>query len=429
MTQTSRPIPLAALGDNLKRLCWIRWIVLAMQCAAVVYVADTGATGIRYGVLAGIIMLYAVVNIVTLAHLRRGRATPSVTEWAFFAHLLFDVLILSLFLYCTGGSTNPFISFFLVPICISAATLARSFTWTLTGLTAALYFLMLHYYVPVAWFGADHGQYAAGAFNPHILGMWFNFVVSAALITWFVVQMASALREHDRALDQARETMLRNEQVVAVATLAAGTAHRLGTPLSTMIILLDELAAEHAANEPLRGDLTVLREQVDRCKDTLRGLVDAARQQNILDRKRSPAADYFARVIDDWRICHPQTVVSLQQRLPEDVEIEHEETLDQAIVHLLDNAAESGSEVVEVSVTGEARDTVCLQVRDYGGGLPAGRDPAPDGPDSTKTAGFGLGLLLSRATVARYGGGITLFNHESGGAVAELRLPRADSTR
>ena len=122
------------------------------------------------------------------------------------------------------------------------------YTWVIAGLSLLAYSLMLFYSHPIATLQPmdDHSHHMQGDFNLHILGMWFTFAISTVLITYFVVKMANALRQQEQLLATDREDELRDEQILAVATLAAGTAHELGTPLSTMSVLLDELETEHS---------------------------------------------------------------------------------------------------------------------------------------------------------------------------------------
>jgi two-component system sensor histidine kinase RegB len=113
-------------------------------------------------------------------------------------------------------------------------------------------------------------------FQLHLIGMWVIFLVSAILISVFITRMATAIQARETNLAQARETALRNEQLVAIGTLAAGTAHALGTPLSTMAVLLNELDkqdAEELKQGDIKEDISLLRQQVTRCKHSLTQLI------------------------------------------------------------------------------------------------------------------------------------------------------------
>jgi two-component system, sensor histidine kinase RegB len=84
---------------------------------------------------------------------------------------------------------------------------------------------------------------------------------------------------------------MRDQQLLAVATQAAGAAHELGTPLSTMSVLLKDLRREHRGQPALQDDLALLQEQVKLCKDTLQQLVRAAeaeRRQALVEQSFGP---------------------------------------------------------------------------------------------------------------------------------------------
>src|SRR5690606_20612185 len=92
-----------------------------------------------------------------------------------------------------------------------------------------------------------HHHSEAGELNMHIIGMWLNFFASTLLIIWFVTRMAEAVRVRDEALVRqqaaATEQRLQDEQLLAVATLAASAAHDLGTPLNTVKLIVDDWRA------------------------------------------------------------------------------------------------------------------------------------------------------------------------------------------
>src|SRR5690606_38199602 len=102
-----------------------------------------------------------------------------------------------------------------------------------------------------------------------------------------------------------REAALRNEQVLAVATQAAGTAHELGTPLSTMAVLLKEMEDEAAPNSGLHQDVTLLRQQVDVCKSRLQNLVSNADRRRMAEPEVFDAEIWLAGVVQRWLVLRP----------------------------------------------------------------------------------------------------------------------------
>ncbi|MDO9054523.1 MAG: hypothetical protein Q7U37_11425 [Gallionella sp.] len=212
--------------------------------------------------LTGIAAL-TLFNIFSLLRLRNNRP---VSHLELFIQLGCDVLALSVLLYYAGGSTNPFVSLYLLPLVIAAATLPSRFTWAMAALTTACYSLLMVYYIPLP----HNHQDMDSAFNTHVMGMWLGFVISAVVVAYFVVKMAEAVRSRDELLAQVREEILRNERLVALGTQAAGAAHELGTPLSTMAVVIGELQHDaDASPAELRESLTMLDEQVRSCNRIL----------------------------------------------------------------------------------------------------------------------------------------------------------------
>lgn len=155
----------------------------------------------------------------------------------------------STLLYYSGGSTNPFVSYYLVPLTIAAATLPWIYSMVLSGLALTGYTLLLIWYHPLHLQAVQH---EAMLINLHLFGMWLNFALSAAFITFFVVKMSEALRWQAHMQAERREESMRDQQLLAVATQAAGAAHELGTPLATMSVLLNELRQERPQDPTCR---------------------------------------------------------------------------------------------------------------------------------------------------------------------------------
>jgi signal transduction histidine kinase len=104
--------------------------------------------------------------------------------------------------------------------------------------------------------------------------MWLTFATAAVLIAYFGTTMAATLRRQQQVLATARERDLRNEQIIGMATLAAGTAHELSTPLTSIAVIASELEA--TTQGEARDDLRELVRQVNVCRGALQRLRDAA---------------------------------------------------------------------------------------------------------------------------------------------------------
>lgn len=404
---------------NLRRLFILRSIAIAGQVLAIAVAVIVFDTPLPVAPMAAVIAALVAVNLRTWMRLR---SQAPVGEAELFAELLADVTALTALLYLSGGSTNPFVSLYLLPLSVAAIALPQRYAWIMAGLTMACYSALMFFYRPL---GDGHGMHGS-AFNLHLLGMWVNFLVSAVLIAAFVAGMSMSIRARDRQLAAARERALRDEQVLALGTFAAGAAHELGTPLSTIAVLTRELERDHAANPQLNQDLALLRTQVDNCKRIITELTAAAGQARSADASPQNVGDFLHGVVERWSLirpqAHPRVLLTGSGPAPE---IVGEETVRQTLINILNNAADASPQDVEIEGSWNTQD-LTIEVRDRGPGISA--DTAAKAGRSlfsTKSGGQGIGLFLANATIERLGGSVTLFNREGGGGCTRVQLPLA----
>lgn len=429
---------LTTSAANLRRLAMIRLIFIGAVLAALLFAYRYTDSDLVHPAHLSTLSAFALMTVLT--YWRLQQAWP-VTDLEYFGQLLFDIIGLTTLLYFSGGANNPFVSYYLVPLTISAALLPWRFTWIIAGLSLLAYSLMLFYFQPLTDVLPNnshqhHGQGNSTGLNLHILGMWFTFALSSGLITYFVVKMANALRQQNQQQVANREDELRDEQILAVATLAAGTAHEMGTPLATMTVLLEELQAELQQSETQQeqrphkfaDDIALLSAQVDTCRRILAGLVSTAEIHSHHQKHTVVLYDYIDQLLLRWQIIRPQAEVDFSaDTQTHQRSIDVDASLEQAISNLLHNAADASTKVISITVNVESavdQDFALITVRDQGPGLAIEIAEQIGKPFvSTKGKGLGLGLFLSHATVDRYGGSIKLYNRPQGGTQAELRLP------
>ncbi len=416
--------------NQLRRLVALRGIAVAAQLVTLAIVWSILNLELNWWPMLLTITALAAINLFTWLRLRKDNP---VSNPELFAQLSIDVIALTILLYYGGGSTNPFISLYLLPLVIAAATLPPRYTWGMAVLTTLCYTFLMKFYVPLP---ALHGQSASmegmhdmgemaqeSIFSLHVLGMWLGFVISAVVVAYFVVRMAQAVRSRDEMLARVREEILRNERIVALGTQAAGAAHEMGTPLSTLAVVIGELkndaTDEHTA---LRDSLTILDEQVRGCKRILDKILANAQDSGMTLPRAADAL--MAEVVNEWQLLRPtaqyhyhSTGVQPAPLINVDV------TLRAALMNLLNNAADASPQSIDIH-TGWDGSNFQLEIRDHGNGL---SDEAALKAGSafftTKKDGRGLGLFLANATIERMGGTVRLFNRDEGGATTELTLP------
>lgn len=382
--------------------------------------------------LTAILGLMVLLNLLTL--LRLNSSWP-VTEAELFLQLVIDVLALTALLYFTGGWTNPFSILFLLPLTICAVSLPRNYTLAMIVLVTACFGGVVLWYHPLFSLFMLHrvmlplfDNEAVNA-SLHTIGLIICFALLAIFIPYYVVRITSTLRTLDRLLAEAREKQVRDDCVVAMGTMAAGCVHELSTPLSTMAIIVGELEQDYGQMPNISENLRVLKNQIACCKDTLsRVLVETG--QARAGRGGGVAVDRFLeKVIDRFEMMRPAAVVYYRgegTRPPPC--IIGDETLRQAIINIINNAADASPDWIDVEASWD-RNELRIEVRDRGGGVPSdSMEKVGRRFFTTKKrgSGFGVGLFLTNVTIGRFGGTVKLLNRPEGGACTQIALPLKD---
>jgi len=399
---------------NLQRLILLRFIVTLGELGAIVYAIRELRIALP---MVPVTIILGSVVIVSVLALFRLRLSAPVSRLELFAHLNIDVVALTALLYYTGGSTNPFAPLYLLPLTLTAASLPGLYAWAMVLITTCCYSMLLYYYVPLP---DMHGSHAYG-FRIHVLGMWLGFILSAALIAGFISRMARTVRSRDKKISALREQQLRHERILALGTLAAGAAHELGTPLTTMAILLKDQQPDHPVSTTT---LNTLNQQLDRCKSILGTISAASGEVRAVAGGSSRLDEHMQQLADNWLNTRTgvRANVTFNGIQPAPC-IVADQTLDQALINIFNNAADASPQ--DVTITGSWNDNVLvLEVADRGEGLsPNIADLAGGTIHSTKQDGLGLGLFLTYATLERLGGKVQLYDREGGGVLCQVRLP------
>lgn len=414
---TTNPAP-GFLLASLRYVLWMRVAVAAVQLLALVAtwrLLHLGAVPLEAGIVV------CVVLAVTWRSFRSLRSGAEPDEAEFLRQLIFDVAALSAFLYFTGGATNPFAPLFLLPVVVAVATMRARRAWWVVLVAATAYSMLMFVHVPLHL----HGD-AGSSFELHVWGMWVGFLLAATLVASFVSQIGMTLRARDAEVARSREQGLQTSQVLALGTLAAGTAHELGTPLATMAVVVSELQDACRADAAVSAELLLLRDQIRRCKEILRRMSSSAGQAQAEQGGAVKVSDYLRGLVAEWRQVNPRRDIALQlQSTGPAPQLVVDHTLTQAIVNVLDNAVRVSAQA-PVLYAGWDAQALQLTVRDFGPGIPTeiaaelGRAvQVQPGPDT----GLGLGVFLARTTIQRLGGSMQFLEAAGGGCLTEIRLP------
>jgi two-component system sensor histidine kinase RegB len=402
----------------------LRWLVRLRWLAAA---GQTIATLVAYFILRLRLPLPAIESIILLTlasnvviHIWTTRLTDAPPPWLVPGILILDVCILTALLICSGGRTNPFSALYLVHVAMAVVTLDENWPWLVVVTTAACYGLLFLW--PSSYPLHLSPQSAAAA-------DWVALVLVAIVIVYFVGRTTRSLRRREKELADARERAGRNEQLAALTTLAAGAAHELNTPLSTIAVVARELEVQSRqlpAADALGKDAQLIRKEVDRCQVILGRMRVDVLQGEWRKRTAMGARDFVNVLLGDLE---PGVREGVKVECAADVpNIELPvRAVQQSVAILLDNAldASPGGKGVGLCIYG--RDShIIIEVRDKGPGMSeevSRRAGEPFFTTKPPGKGMGLGLFLARLVAEKLGGRLKLQSQPGEGTCATLELP------
>lgn len=406
---------------TLSRIVVMRLVELIVQLLAIALAQFWLGIDLPLGPMLVAMALLAAFNGWTWR--RMQRADPA-GEIALFLQLLADIAVLTVLLYFSGGATNPFVSFYLPVLAVAAAILPWWFSFTLAAISLACYSGMTSLYVPLRVMDPDR------AVNYHLAGMWANFALSAALITWFVARMSGALRERDAQLAAARERHAQSERMTALGMQAANAAHGMGTPLSTVAMIAEELKHEAQHNAALAAylpDLQTVEMQIALCKSALERMSMRGAIEDTSGPAPIPLGEWLGDFVEQWRLRYPAT--RIETSLPAGgVRIGDTHAIGQILLILLDNAghaaAHAGKPVkLSLEVAGHA---AMIRIHDQGLGIAPGLlKRLGYEPVKSTSGGQGIGLMLAFAGARQCGAKIELASRPGEGTIATLTIALA----
>ena len=362
-----------------------------------------------------------------------------------------DLLSLTALLYSSGGPTNPFSFFFFVNLSLSAFVLSNRWSWSLNLLSVFCYCVLLYSHVDVP--ELDIGE----AFEPVRIsgeltlpqaGMIIAFTTCSSVIVYFVTRLTSEVRFQGEALRIAEAREAETQKLQALGTLAAGAAHELSTPLSTISIVINELQQllkNRAPSEPtspipnnlisseiLSEDVSLIKEELDRCRGILAKLSADAGQSAGEPLQNLSVKDFAEYVISELPI-------TLQYEMEVSTQ-DSTETLTTPLTALgfaiggiiknaFDAQAESADSRIKFHlkvVKTKFKKELVWQVLDRGTGMTPNvlrrmREPFFTTKEPGK--GMGLGVFLAYSTIERLGGRLKYESEPGVGTTATITLP------
>ncbi|MCO4748442.1 MAG: HAMP domain-containing histidine kinase [Proteobacteria bacterium] len=402
-------------------LLWLvrlRWVAISAQLVMVAFAHRLLATPALLIPL-GLISVALVVG--NAGAIRRVNLEAPVHQRVLMFQLGFDVIALTGFFVLAGGPENPFTALYFIHTAMGAVILDAWGAAAIGALATSCYLGLHAYHLQL-----DFTQHSFSESTLLTGGRAVAFIVTAASITGFVVTLANARRRRESQLMTARDRTERTDRLRSVGTLAAGAAHELNTPLSTMGLRLRRVGRRHQ-DEDTQKDVETIRTQLDRCSLIVQQLLVGAGDPSAAQLERKPLADLVDASVNLWSKGSPVDVTFEDESGGLEIEVPGI-AFTQALVNLLENArqAQEQVDVAEPLTVRVDRDGSfgVVRVIDQGCGLPTDADRIGEPFYTTKSTGTGLGVFVARAVADGSGGGLR-YESSSGKTHAVWWFPEA----
>ncbi len=412
----------------------VRWFGLLVGYLLVNIEPRAGSNTPALNAILGLGAAYALLDTV---YSLRGRVFLGRFPLAISA---MEALFIGLLCYFDSGLESPFRYYYLLSLIICAVRYPAHITFVTCALHCASYALLFVALPP------EQRHVLPVVLTVVILG-WVTWALTALAyllkrVGEHLAQLNQALEQHqteleDRIAERTRELsesqahVLHQEKMAAFGLLAAGIAHEVGNPL-TSISSLVQMLQRRGTDEHTQEKLRLVAEQLGRIQGILRELIDFSRPA-ATERVWCSPAEIVQAALNIAKYYKPTRGKTIQTDFPGDCPsiFAVRDQLVQAVLNLVLNAidatAKGGRIDVRVGRTaGELGELgeLLIEVQDDGQGIsPEDAKKLFQPYFTTKRHGTGLGLFVTNKLVADHGGRVSFESSPGQGATFRVHLP------
>jgi two-component system sensor histidine kinase RegB len=423
---------------RLRTLLVLRWLAILGQTVTVVIASFYLGLRVELGLCFLAIGASVISNLIAMSIFPENQR---LSDRDAMLTLLFDLAQLSFLLFLTGGLNNPFALLILAPVTISATALTMRSTAILGALAIVLISLLVYFHVPLTLTTGEVLELP----DLFILGFWISITIGIIFLSAYARRITSETQSMNQALLATQMALAREQKLTDLGGVVAAAAHELGTPLATIKLVSTELAEELQNDPQLAEDARLIAGQADRCRDILRSMGRAGKDDlhmrsaplgAVVREAAEPHADRGIEIETDF--------VPLEGAPDGQPIIWRKPEIIHGLRNLVQNAVDFAEETVWVdAIWGDG--VIRVVITDDGPGFPQdllgrlgdpflrrrgrGGDPSRPGYE-----GMGLGLFIAKTLLERSGAEVRFLNakdpflaqedmEERGGARVEVTWP------
>ena len=403
----------------------LRWIGIVGQLIAVNFVyfflnfkfnCFASNTIIFFGILSNLYLIFIYKK-------------TQLSDRSAFIFLVIDIFQLGALLYLTGGVANPFVIFLLIPSVFSSSNLSFITNSLLVFLSTAVIIFLTFYSVDLPSPLSDHFHVSPY----YYYAIPVSLIIALIFLNYFAMTFGTQSRLRKEALSKMEEVMATEHELLSLGGQAAAAAHSLGTPLSTIKIITQDLIKQFKGQKDIEKDIELLASQVERCNEILKRLtLNPVEEDDFID-KDLAMRDYLSEIISSFKeISKKKFIFNYDQdsnvrKITKSIEIVY------GLRNFIGNANKFSKNTVYINLKSDSEITEVI-IEDDGNGYP--RDVlskigepylSTNYPQEKSQTGLGLGLFIGKTLLEKNFASINCRNSKTrSGAEVVVRWNNSD---
>ena len=396
----------------------LRWIGIIGQFITINTVAFIFKFEFNFITANLVVFLGVLSNIFLINFFKKNQLQENIS----LIFLIIDILQLSFLLYLTGGTINPFSIFLIIPSIFASNSLSIKTNILLISLTIFSIIILTFFH-----------QELPSPLNDYVFNKYYYYSIPIALVvaliflSFFALTFGSESKVRKDALDKIQEVISKEHELVSLGGQAAAAAHSLGTPLSTIKIISQDLYKNFRNNKDLKKDVELLVSQVDRCNEILKKLsLNPEVEDDFIDKNIS-LQEYVKEIVNSFKeISDKNFIINIEQdynsfEITKSIEIVY------GIRNFLGNANKFAKKNIYISITSDSENS-SISIEDDGSGFPKDILTRIGEPyikslqsKNNSRSGLGLGIFIGKTLLEKNKAKLLIRNSETRGG-GEIKI-------
>ena len=408
---------------NLRQLLILRGIAIFAQIITIIIVDVFLKISLPKNLMFLVIFLLALFSIKSFYSLKKN----IVSDKNLFIELLFDVSAFALQIYLSGGVSNPFISLFLLQVIIGAILLKPLFSWLIALITFIFYLLLSKFFYTINFdiiansVMQNHHHSHHNNFDLHLRGMLISYVISAILLIIFIGKIIKNIRDGEQKIHNLEQQFLKEKQLVEMGLFATSSAHNLGTPLSTISIIINDWK-KIFDDKNLQDDIKIIDSQLQKCKNILSEILNYSGKSRLESFESQSLENCCQNLVKKWQKSCEIKELEYEFLCTIEQPFFFDNILTQAIYNIFNNAFEAYKDNIKITFLNDENNLI-IKIIDDGYGFDEKVLKNLGKPNFSTKKSSGLGLYLTIQTLEKINGNLIVKNIKNIGAQVEIVIP------